>query len=126
MNKTILTVDDASTMRKMIGLTLKTAGYDVLEAPDGPEALVLLANHQIDLMLYDVNMPKMNGIELLKHTRRNPRFLSTPVLMLTTETQSEIKNQAKAAGATGWITKPFKQNDLVEAVGKVLSLSVAA
>jgi len=126
MKKRVLSVDDASTMRKMISLTLKTAGYEVIEAPDGPEALEILTKMDVDLMIFDVNMPKMNGIDLLKNVRKTAKHSRTPVLMLTTETQAAVRDQARSAGATGWINKPFKQDHLVGAVGKVFSMCAAA
>ena len=125
MKRKVLTVDDASTMRKMISLTLKAAGYEVLEANDGPEALDIISKMDIDMMILDVNMPKMNGIEVVKRVRRNDRHIKTPIIMLTTETEETIRNEAKIAGATGWINKPFQQDHLVGAVGKVFSMMAA-
>ncbi|MCG8527328.1 MAG: response regulator [Opitutales bacterium] len=125
MKRKVLTVDDASTMRKMISLTLKAAGYEVLEANDGPEALDMISKMDIDMMILDVNMPKMNGIEVVKRVRRNDRHIKTPIIMLTTETEETIRNEAKIAGATGWINKPFQQDHLVGAVGKVFSMMAA-
>ena len=125
MKRKVLTVDDASTMRKMISLTLKAAGYEVLEANDGPEALDMISKMDIDMMILDVNMPKMNGIEVVKRVRRNDRHTKTPIIMLTTETEETIRNEAKIAGATGWINKPFQQDHLVGAVGKVFSMMAA-
>lgn len=125
MKRKVLTVDDASTMRKMISLTLKAAGYEVLEANDGPEALDLISKMDIDMMILDVNMPKMNGIEVVKRVRRNDRHIKTPIIMLTTETEEAVRNEAKIAGATGWINKPFQQDHLVGAVGKVFSMMAA-
>ncbi len=125
MKRKVLTVDDASTMRKMISLTLKAAGYEVLEANDGPEALDMISKMDIDMMILDVNMPKMNGIEVVKRVRRNDRHIKTPIIMLTTETEEAVRNEAKIAGATGWINKPFQQDHLVGAVGKVFSMMAA-
>jgi len=125
MKRKVLTVDDASTMRKMIALTLKAAGYEVIEAPDGPEALDLISKMDIDMMILDVNMPKMNGIEVVKRVRSNARHIKTPIIMLTTETQDKVRTEAKMAGATGWINKPFKQDHLIGAVGKVFSMLAA-
>lgn len=125
MKRKVLTVDDASTMRKMIALTLKAAGYEVIEAPDGPEALDLISKMDIDMMILDVNMPKMNGIEVVKKVRSDIRHSDTPIIMLTTETQETVRTEAKMAGATGWINKPFKQDHLIGAVGKVFSMVAA-
>jgi two-component system, chemotaxis family, chemotaxis protein CheY len=124
-NRRVLSVDDASTMRKMISLTLKTAGYEVVEAEDGPEALELISKMDVDLMILDVNMPKMNGIELVRKVRSSQRHARTPIIMLTTETQEAVRLEARKAGATGWINKPFKQEHLVGAVGKVFSMCAA-
>jgi two-component system chemotaxis response regulator CheY len=125
MKRKVLTVDDASTMRKMIALTLKTAGYEVVEASDGPEALDIISRMDVDMMILDVNMPQMNGIELVRRVRESSKYSKTPIIMLTTETQDTLRNQAKSAGATGWINKPFKQDHLIGAVGKVFSMCAA-
>lgn len=120
MRKTIMTVDDAATMRKMISFTLKGAGHDVLEAADGAEAYGVLSQRAVDLVITDVNMPNMDGIELVRRLRAHPNHQRTPILMLTTESQPEIKQQGKAAGATGWIVKPFQQEQLLAVVARVL------
>ncbi len=120
MPKTIMTVDDAATMRKMISFTLKTAGYDMLEADDGAAALTALRARPVDLVITDVNMPNMDGIELTRQLRALPQFQKTPILLLTTESDPEIKTRGRSAGATGWIVKPFKQEQLLAVVGKVL------
>jgi two-component system, chemotaxis family, chemotaxis protein CheY len=125
MKRKVLTVDDASTMRKMIALTLKTAGYEVVEAADGLEALDLISKTEVDMMILDVNMPNMNGIELVRRVRTSPKHCRTPIIMLTTETQESLRTEARSAGATGWINKPFKQDHLVGAVGKVFSMTAA-
>lgn len=120
MSKTVLTVDDAATMRKMISFTLKGAGHDVLEACDGAEALNLLQSRGVDLVITDVNMPNMDGITLTRRLRALPHFRVTPIILLTTESAPEKKAEGKAAGATGWIVKPFQQNQLLAIVAKVL------
>ncbi|HRE84140.1 MAG TPA: response regulator [Opitutaceae bacterium] len=120
MAKTIITVDDAATMRKMISFTLKTAGYDIIEAEDGLAALNLLKGRSVDLVITDVNMPNMDGIELTRQVRTVPHLAKVPILLLTTESDPELKNRGRAAGATGWIVKPFKQDQLLAVVGKVL------
>jgi len=120
MPKTIITVDDAATMRKMIAFTLKTAGYEIIEAADGQAAFELLKDRSVDLVITDVNMPNMNGIELTQKVRTVPHLSKVPVLLLTTESDPEMKNRGRAAGATGWIVKPFKQEQLLAVVGKVL------
>lgn len=118
--KTIITVDDAPTMRKLISFTLKGAGHTVLEAEDGANALSVLATRKVDLIISDVNMPKMNGVELTRKLRETALHRTTPILIVTTESDGAIKGQAKAAGATGWIVKPFKPEQLVEIVDRVL------
>jgi two-component system chemotaxis response regulator CheY len=121
MGKTILTVDDAATMRKMIAFTLKGAGHDVIEAGDGVEALAVLKTRTADLIITDVNMPNMDGITLTRELRALPAFKATPIILLTTESAPEKKAAGKAAGATGWIVKPFQQDQLLAVVGKVLA-----
>lgn len=115
---TILTVDDAATIRKMVSITLKGAGHDVLEAPDGVDALKVMKGRQVDLVISDVNMPRMNGIELVRQIRSENR--SVPILLLTTESDPGMKQQGKQAGATGWLVKPFQQEQLLAVVAKVL------
>lgn len=120
MGKTILTVDDASTMRKMVSLTLRAAGHEVLEAQDGSVALGVLQTRSVDLVITDVHMPNMNGIELTRRLRSLPGFAKTPILLLTTESDPARKAEGRAAGATGWIVKPFSQEQLLAVVGKLL------
>jgi two-component system chemotaxis response regulator CheY len=118
--KNILTVDDAPTMRKLIAFTLSSAGHKVLEAPDGKAALDLLRTATVDLIITDVNMPVMDGIELTRNLRRLPQHARTPVLILTTESQPGVKAAGKQAGATGWIVKPFDGTQLLAIVKRVL------
>lgn len=120
MGKTILTVDDAATMRRMVSFTLKSAGHEVLEAPDGASALALLRTQRVDLIISDIHMPNMNGIDLTRQVRTMPQFRTTPILLLTTESDPGKKNEGRAAGATGWIVKPFSQEQLLAVVAKVL------
>lgn len=119
MAKRIITVDDAATMRRLVGYTLRGAGHEVVEAEDGEDALRVLGKESVDLVITDVNMPKMDGIELVRRLRAQPKFRLTPILLLTTESDPEKKKQGKEAGATGWITKPFQPDQLVAAVAKV-------
>ncbi len=107
-------------MRRMIEMTVKTGGYEVVEAADGQAALELLKNCSVDLVISDINMPNLNGIELTRQLRANPKFSKTPIILLTTESDPEKKQEGKAAGATGWIVKPFKQDQLLAVVSKVL------
>ena len=118
--KTIITVDDASTMRKMIGFTLRSAGHQVLEAADGVDAFNVLQRSRVDMVITDVNMPNMNGIELTRRLRSLPQYRATPIILLTTESDPAKKNEGRAAGATGWIVKPFGQEQLLAVVSKVL------
>ena len=122
MSKTIITVDDAATMRKMISFTLKGAGHDVIEAGDGAEALNTLKTRGVDLVITDVNMPNMDGITLTRNLRTLSQFAKTPIILLTTESSPEKKAEGKAAGATGWIVKPFQQEQLLAVVAKVLGI----
>jgi len=120
MGKSIISIDDSSTMRRMVAFTLKGAGYDVLEASDGAEALKVLKGRTVDLVISDINMPNMDGLELTRQLRSQPAFSRTPILLLTTESDPSKKAEGRAAGATGWIVKPFSQDQLLAIVGKVL------
>lgn len=120
MGKTVLTVDDASTMRKMVSFTLRGVGHEVLEATDGAAALALLRTRPVDLIITDIHMPNMDGIELTRRLRALPVFSRTPILLLTTESDPAKKAEGRAAGATGWIVKPFNQDQLLAIVAKVL------
>lgn len=116
----ILAVDDSASMRQMVGFTLKAAGHEVVEAPDGLVALGLAKNKQVDLVLTDVNMPNMDGISLIRELRKLPSYRFTPILTLTTESGAEKKTEGKTAGATGWIVKPFSPDQLLATIKKVL------
>jgi two-component system chemotaxis response regulator CheY len=118
--KRILTVDDSPSVRQMVKLTLCAAGYDVIEAGDGAEGLNKAKANTLDMVVTDLNMPVMNGLGLICELRKLPAYRGVPILFLTTESDAELKKQAKAAGATGWITKPFQQDQLVAIVKKVL------
>jgi two-component system chemotaxis response regulator CheY len=121
MAKTILTVDDSASIRQMIGFTLKNAGYNVIEASDGNAGLTQVKSGKaIDLILTDQNMPGMDGLTMIKAVRGLPQFTRTPILMLTTESSDAMKQQGRAAGATGWLVKPFDPQKLLEVVAKVI------
>jgi two-component system, chemotaxis family, chemotaxis protein CheY len=120
MPKTILTVDDSASVRQMIGFTLREAGYSVLEAVDGQDALTKL-NGSVDLIISDVNMPNMNGLDLVRNVRASGAHKYVPILMLTTESLPQLKQEGKAAGATGWIVKPFRPDQLLSVVQRVLA-----
>lgn len=116
----ILAVDDSASMRQMVSFTLKSAGHNVTEASDGSEALSLAKSNKYDLILSDVNMPNMDGIALARELRCLPNFKFTPILMLTTESGMGKKSEGKAAGATGWIVKPFNPDQLLATIKKVI------
>jgi two-component system, chemotaxis family, chemotaxis protein CheY len=116
----ILAVDDSASMRQMVSFTLKGAGYNVIEAVDGRDALEKAKAGGADVILTDVNMPNMDGIELVRQLRQLPKYKFTPMLLLTTESSAEKKAQGKAAGATGWLVKPFNPEQLLATIAKVL------
>jgi len=120
MAKTILIVDDSASIRQMVAFTLKTDGYNVIEAADGKDGLAQANAHDIDLVLTDQNMPNMDGITFVKSLRGLPKFATTPILMLTTEFVDEKKMQGREAGASGWLVKPFDPHKLLEVVKKFL------
>ncbi|MGB6947326.1 MAG: response regulator [Bryobacteraceae bacterium] len=119
MAKTILTVDDSASVRQMVKFTLVDAGYAVIEAVDGKDALTKLAS-PVNLVITDLNMPSLDGIGLIRSLRANPACKGIPILMLTTESQESRKQEGKAAGATGWIVKPFTTQQLLAVVKRVL------
>ncbi len=125
MAKTILAVDDAASIRQMVGVTLRGAGYEVIEASDGDEALEYARGHAVDLVLADINMPRMDGITLIAMLRTLPAYRLTPLLLLTTESSAERKLQAKQAGATGWMVKPFNPTQLLATIERVLERPAA-
>jgi len=120
MSKTVLAVDDSPSIRQMVALTLRGAGFNVVEAADGREGLAKARTTAIDLVLTDQNMPQMDGLALIKSLRETPQYARVPILMLTTEFSDEMKAKGRAAGATGWIVKPFDPNRLLEVVRRVL------
>jgi two-component system chemotaxis response regulator CheY len=119
MAKTILTVDDSASVRQMVKFTLSDAGYSVIEAVDGQDALAKVTS-LVNLVITDLNMPNLDGIGLIRNLRANPACKGIPILMLTTESQESRKQEGKAAGATGWIVKPFTTQQLLAVVKKVL------
>lgn len=119
MGKRILTIDDSKTMRDMLMLTLAEAGFDVLQAVDGQDGLDVLVNERVDVVITDINMPRMDGYEVIRQLRSNPSHKTTPILVLTTESEADKRNLAREAGATGWMVKPFDPDRLVETVRKV-------
>ena len=121
MAKVIMTVDDAASVRQMVSFTLQEAGYDVIEAVDGQDALEKINASKIDMLITDMNMPNMGGIELILKVRAISSIKFIPIIMLTTESQASKKQEGKKAGATGWIVKPFRPEQLVAVVKKVLA-----
>ena len=120
MSRVIMTADDSSSVRQMVSFTLKQAGYEVIEAVDGQDAVDKLSGKKIDMLITDLNMPRMDGIDLIKQVRANPASKFIPIIMLTTESQPEMKQRGKEAGATGWIVKPFKPEQLIAVTKKLL------
>ena len=120
MAKTVLTVDDSASIRQMVAFTLKGAGYSVIEAADGQDGLDKAKATAVQLVLTDQNMPKMDGLTLTRSLRGLPAYAGVPILMLTTESSDAMKAQGKAAGATGWLVKPFDPAKLLEVVKKVI------
>jgi two-component system chemotaxis response regulator CheY len=118
--KIVLTVDDSASIRQMVKLTLSGAGYAVVQAADGAEGLAKARAAPVDLIVTDLNMPVMNGLGLIRELRKLPSYRGVPIIFLTTESDAALKQEAKAAGATGWITKPFQQDQLIAVVRKVL------
>ena len=120
MSKTILAVDDSASIRQMVAFTLKSSGYEVVEAVDGMDGLEKARSMSFNLILTDQNMPRMDGLTLVKNLRALAQYKTAPILMLTTESSDAMKVQGKAAGATGWLVKPFDPQKLIEVVKKVI------
>jgi two-component system chemotaxis response regulator CheY len=120
MSKTILTADDSTSMREMITFTLRNAGYDVVEAVDGQDALAKIAAAPPQMLITDLNMPNMDGLELIRRVRALPQCKYIPIVMLTTESQDTKKQAGREAGASGWIVKPFRSEQLVLVAKKLL------
>jgi two-component system chemotaxis response regulator CheY len=120
MGKTIMIVDDSVSLRQVVGIALKSAGYEVIEGSDGEDALSKLSGQKIHLIISDVNMPNMDGISFVKALKQMPNYKFTPVIMLTTESQEGKKREGQAAGAKAWVVKPFKPEVLLSAVQKLV------
>lgn len=124
MRKKILIVDDSATVRQVLSMTLRGTGYEVIEATDGQEALNYLDDQQIEpinMLITDLNMPRVDGIDLIRQVRRSAGFRFVPIIMLTTETEESRKQAGKAAGASGWVVKPFKPEQLLAVVNMVMA-----
>jgi two-component system chemotaxis response regulator CheY len=117
--KTILTVDDSRTMRDMLLMTLSDAGYDVVQAEDGEDGLVKLGEMRPDAIITDINMPRLDGFGFIEKVRADPARRAVPILVLTTESEAELKDRARKAGATGWIVKPYNPDKLLDALRRV-------
>ena len=120
MAKTILIVDDSASLRQVVSIALKSAGYDVSEACDGKDALSKLNGEKIHLIICDVNMPIMDGITFVKEAKKLPNYKFTPIIMLTTESQEAKKQEGQAAGAKAWVVKPFQPAQMLAAVSKLI------
>ena len=120
MPKTVLIVDDSATIRQVVGMTLKGAGYEVMEACDGKDALRKLDGKKINLIISDVNMPNMDGISFVKEAKKLANYKFTPVIMLTTESQDSKKQEGQAAGAKAWVVKPFQPDQMLAAAAKLI------
>lgn len=120
MGKTILIVDDSASVRQVVGIALRGAGYDVIEGTDGKDALTKLDGRKVNLIISDVNMPNMDGITFVKEAKKLPSYKFTPIIMLTTESQETKKAEAQAAGAKAWVIKPFKPEQMLAAVSKLV------
>jgi|ERR1700722_19734390 two-component system chemotaxis response regulator CheY len=120
MAKTVMVVDDSASLRQVVGIALKGAGYDVLEGCDGQDALNKLTGQKVHLIISDVNMPNMDGISFVKAVKQMPNYKFTPIIMLTTESQEATKLQGQAAGAKAWVVKPFKPEQMLDAVSKLI------
>ena len=120
MAKTILIVDDSASVRQVVGISLKQAGYDVIEGVDGKDALKKLTGLKVHLIISDVNMPNMDGISMVKAIKQMPAYKFTPIVMLTTESQDAKKKEGQEAGAKAWVVKPFKPDQLLGVVQKLV------
>ena len=118
--KTIMTVDDSASIRMMVSFTLGELGVEIVEAVNGNDALAKMDKSPVDMLITDVNMPGLDGISLVRKVRENPSYRFIPIIILTTESEAEKKLEGKSAGATGWIVKPFRPEDLISVVRKVM------
>jgi two-component system chemotaxis response regulator CheY len=121
MQKTIMVVDDSESLRQVVSIALEGAGYRVIEAKDGLDGLTQLTGDKVHLVISDVNMPNMNGIDFVKQLKTLPKYKFTPVIMLTTESQQYLMEEGRKAGAKAWMVKPFRPEQMLEAVSKLLS-----
>lgn len=120
MGKTIMIVDDSASLRQVVAIALKGAGYETIEACDGKDALSKMTGQKIHLIISDVNMPNMDGITFVKNVKQHPNYKFTPIIMLTTENQDTKKKEGQAAGAKAWVVKPFRPEQMLDAVSKLI------
>lgn len=120
MAKTILIVDDSPSLRQTVAIALRTAGYEVIEAGDGKEGIALLDGRKVNLIISDVNMPNMDGLSMVREIKTMPNYKFTPIIMLTTEAGDDKKQQGKEAGVRAWVVKPFKPEQMLDAVSKLV------
>lgn len=120
MSKTVMVVDDSASVRRVVGIALRGAGYNVVEASDGKDALSKLTGEKINLIISDVNMPNMDGISLVKEIKQLPNYKFTPIIMLTTEGSDDKKRAGQQAGAKAWVVKPFKPEEMLKAVSMLV------
>ncbi|MGE0085872.1 MAG: response regulator [Desulfococcaceae bacterium] len=120
MKQKIMAVDDSESIRQMVSFSLKMGNYEVMEAENGQDAYEKLLETSVDMLITDLDMPEMNGIDLIRQVREIPKYRNMPILILTTHSDTEMKKQARLAGANGWIIKPFRPNQLIGAVRKVI------
>lgn len=120
MSKTILIVDDSASLRQIVAIALKGAGYEVIEAGDGNEGLEKLQGQKVNLIVSDVNMPNMDGLTMVSQIKQDPGYKFTPVIMLTTESQDDMKQKGKEIGVKAWMVKPFKPEQMLDAVSKLV------
>ncbi|MCP3668853.1 MAG: response regulator [Gammaproteobacteria bacterium] len=120
MAKNVLIVDDSASIRQVVGMALRGAGYQVIEACDGKDALGKMTGDKIHLIISDVNMPNMDGITFLKEVKKHPRYKFTPVIMLTTEAGKDKMSEGRTAGAKAWVVKPFQPPQMLDAVSKLI------
>ncbi|WP_026182465.1 response regulator [Leeia oryzae] len=120
MAKTIMIVDDSASLRQVVSIALKSSGYDVIEGVDGKDALSKLTGQKVHLIISDVNMPNMDGITFVQELKKKPEYKFTPVIMLTTESGEDKKSQGQAAGVKAWVVKPFKPDQMITAVSKLI------
>lgn len=120
MGKTIMIVDDSASLRQVVAIALKGAGYETIEACDGKDALGKMTGQKIHLIISDVNMPNMDGITFVKNVKQMANYKFTPIIMLTTESQDDKKKEGQAAGAKAWVVKPFQPQQMLDAVSKLI------